>query len=120
MHTQPDPPPVILIEDAAARLAPLLERHGLTVTAQRDGTIVVRNPGGGATDPQGHQLHPGLNQRITLRPDEGELWWCWMWPGPTRDAPLDVEPMVPLADTAEAARRIATVLRVDRSNGPER
>jgi hypothetical protein len=113
-------PPVILIEGAALQLAALLKPHGLTVTAQRDGTIVVRNPAGVATDPRGMALYPGLSQRVTLREDEGGLWWCWLWPRPTRDAPLDVEPMVPIEDTAEAVRRIAAVLRVEEPNGAQR
>ncbi len=119
MEGQDASPPVILIEGAAAQLASLLEPHGLTTTVQRDGTIVVRNPASEATDPRGMALHPGLSQRITLREDEGGLWWCWLWPGPTRDAPIDVEPMVPIEDATEAVRRIAAVLRVEEPNGAE-
>lgn len=106
-------------EDLAARLAPLLERHGLTVVLGRDATIEVRNPAAAATGPLGHALHPGLTQRIVVREDEGGLWWCWLWPGPERGGPPDVEPMVPVEDGGEAARRIAVVLYVDEPDGAE-
>lgn len=113
MHAQDSFPSATLVEGLVARLAPLLESHGLTVALGRGGTIDVRNPAGAATDPVGRVLHPGLNQRVTVVEHEGGFWWCWLWPGPARDAPLEPEPMVPVNDVEEAARRLANVLRVD-------
>lgn len=111
----------MLGEDLARQLAPLLERHGLTVSVRRDGTIDVRNPAGYvAADPRALALHPGLEQRVTVWERAGELWWCWLWTGPTRDAPPEVEPMVPVGYVDEAARRILNVLRVDDRQAAER
>jgi hypothetical protein len=90
----------------------LIEQHGLTVAAYRDGSIDVRNPADAATDPRGQVLHRSLNQCITLPARESGLRFCWLRPGPTRNAPLDVESMVPIEDIAEAARRSAAILRV--------
>lgn len=113
-------PPAPHVKGMVGRLALLLEPHGLTVAVERGGTVVVRNPAGAATDPRGMVLYPGLSQRLALREDEGGVWWCWLWPGPERDAPPEVEPMVPVEDVEEAARRITAVLRVDERKGAER
>ncbi|GAB3990567.1 hypothetical protein GCM10029978_118790 [Actinoallomurus acanthiterrae] len=53
-----------------------------------------------------------MTQPIVVREHQGGLWWHWQWSGPTRGAPPEYEPMVPVADVEEAARRLANVLRV--------
>jgi hypothetical protein len=95
------------------RLSPLLIRQGLQVTVQRDGFIEVRNPRGSqSTDPVGRALNPGMRQLITLIDHGGVLHWAWAWSGPARDAPPELEPMVPAGEIDEAARRIGRVLYV--------
>lgn len=115
MHTQETnvSPPIGTVKGLVQRLAPLLIRHGLQVTVQRDGFIEVRNPRGSmATDPLGRALNPGMKQLITLMNHHGVLHWAWAWSGPTRDAPPEIEPMVPAGEIEEAARRIGNVLYV--------
>ena len=118
MHAHDTSLPPRLVEDLAAQLAPLLETHGLTAALRRDGTIEVRNPAAAATDPRGQILHPGLMQHITVRMRAGAPWWCWIWA--ERGAPPEVEPMVPVEQTAEAARRPAAVLRIGEPDGAAR
>ena len=83
------------------QLAPLLMHEGLGVTVDRDGVIEARNP---------HNSR--MRQPFALRDHQGALWWHWVWSGPTRDAPWELEPMVPVHQIEEASRRIANVLSV--------
>lgn len=119
MHANPSPL-APLVEGPAAQLAPLLEPRGLTVAVGRDGAIYAHNAASTPDDPRGRALHRGLNQRIAVAEHDGEPWFFWLWPGPERDAPLDAEPMVPVEDVEEAARRIGNVLRVDQAEAGER
>ncbi|GAB3986260.1 hypothetical protein GCM10029978_101310 [Actinoallomurus acanthiterrae] len=110
MQARPTATPSIdVIKTAALRLSPLLIRQNLSVTVDRDGTVEVRNP-----------RNARMSQPLVLRVHQGGLWWHWQWSGPTRDAPLDHEPMVPAENVDEAARRIANVLRTDETAGAER
>ncbi|WP_146778722.1 hypothetical protein [Actinomadura craniellae] len=58
-------------------------------------------------------MSPGLRQDIAcLRRDDagGALWWHWVWSGPTRDAPGELEPLCPADEIETAAERITRVL----------
>ncbi|MCO6010538.1 hypothetical protein NE236_36830 [Actinoallomurus purpureus] len=102
MHAQTNPsPPVDTVRALVLKLAPLLLRDGLNVAVRSDGVVEVRNPG-----------DTRMTQPIVAREHQGALWWWWVWSGPTRDAPLEYEPMVPADDVDEAARRLSNVLRV--------
>lgn len=106
MSTQTDfTPPIDVVEVAALRLAPLLMRDGINVTVGADGVIETHNPAAGAR----------MRQLIVLRGHQGGLWWHWVWPGPERAAPPELDPMVPADDVREAARLIAKVLAVVQS-----
>ncbi|WP_345440195.1 hypothetical protein [Actinoallomurus vinaceus] len=60
-----------------------------------------------------------MKQALALREYQDDLYWHWVWPGPTRDAPPELEPMVPADDVDEAARRVVTVLRLAETAGAE-
>jgi hypothetical protein len=92
---------VDIVRAATARLAPLLMRAGLNVTVNAVGVVEVRNPGSRR-----------MTQPIVVREHQSAWWWHWQWSGPTRDAPPEHEPMVPVEDVGEAARRLANVLHV--------
>ena len=107
MHAQTDPSsPADAVKAYTLRLAPLLQDAGLVVTARPDGLVDVQNP-----------QDARMRQLVALRDHHGELFWCWLWPGPTRDAAPEVEAMVPAGDVDEAARRITRVLHI---SGAER
>lgn len=76
-------------------------RDGINVTVRPDGIVDTHNPAG---------AH--MRQPIVIRYHQGAPWWHWMWPGPERDAPAELDPMVPVDDVYEAARRITRVLAV--------
>ena len=103
MHTQETnpSPPADTVNAHTLKLAPLLVRHGFKVAVRSDGVVEVRNP-----------QDPRMTQALMLREHQGARWWCWLWSGPTRHAPPEIEPMVPADDVEEAARRIANVLTV--------
>lgn len=94
-------PSIDIVKTATLRLAPLLIRAGLNVAVRRDGVVEVRNPG-----------DTRMTQPLALREHEGRLHWHWVWSGPSRDAPPEYEPMVPVDDVEEAARRIGRVLAI--------
>lgn len=109
MHAHTTPPlPIDIVKTAALRLAPLLIREGLNVTVSSAGVVEVRNP-----------RDARMRQPLVLREHQGALWWHWQWSGPTRDAPPEYEPMVPVDNVDEAARRIANVLDVAETAGAE-
>ena len=93
--------PADAVKAHALKLAPLLIRAGLNVAVRLDGVVEVRDP-----------RDPRMTQPLVLRERQDALWWCWQWSGPTRDAPPEHEPMVPVVEVYEAARRIANVLSV--------
>ncbi|MCO5998613.1 hypothetical protein [Actinoallomurus rhizosphaericola] len=101
-------PPIDTVRNLVLKLAPPLVRRGLNVAVRPDGVVEIRNPG-----------HTRMVQPIVIREKDG-LWWHWQWSGPTRDGLPEYEPMVPVDDVEEAARRIANVLHVDKTTGTER
>lgn len=70
--------------------------------------------------PAGKALNPGLSQTVECSTAEadGRLWWWWLWSGPTRDAPPELEPLCPADEIDLAADRIARVL-AERGNDSE-
>jgi hypothetical protein len=93
-----------------------LIRRGFTVTTRAGGMVSARN--GAADPPSGDSLaramSAGLIQPVMCGPREGdrELWWFWVWSGPTRDAPPDYEALCPADQIETAAEKIARVLAV--------
>ncbi|GAA4638830.1 hypothetical protein GCM10023196_098110 [Actinoallomurus vinaceus] len=101
-------PSIDIVRGLVLKLAPLLRRDGLNVAVHRDGVVEVRNPG-----------DTRMTQPIVVREHQGAWWWHWQWSGPSRDAPPEYEPMVPVDDVEEAARRLANVLHVAEPSGAE-
>jgi hypothetical protein len=95
-------------------LVTILSRRGLTARAQRGAIVGVENRAAcpDENDRVAQALYPGLRQEIACAPlnGTGPLWWHWVWSGPTRDAPSEWEPLVPIGELTAAADRIATVL----------
>ena len=70
-------------------------------------------------DPRAVAMSPGLRQTVTCQPDDaGRLAWFWVWSGPTRDAPSELEYLCPAEHLDQAADRIARVLCLEGA-GPE-
>jgi hypothetical protein len=98
-------------------LASALIQRGLHVTVGRDATVEARHPGVAGSTVVGRALCPGLRQTVALRPHEGALWWQWVWSGPARDAPPELEPLCPAVEIERAAERIAVVLALEPAAG---
>ncbi|WP_146779003.1 hypothetical protein [Actinomadura craniellae] len=66
----------------------------------------------------GRALHPGLRQEVACRPadEDGSLWWHWVWSGPTRDAPDELEPLRPADELTAVADKITAVLALRPEN----
>ncbi|WP_433179031.1 hypothetical protein [Actinoallomurus sp. CA-150999] len=111
MHAQnANPSPWIdAVRGLVLKLAPLLMRRGLNIEVCSDGVVEVRNPG-----------ETRMTQPIVVREHQSAWWWHWQWSGATRDALPEYEPMVPVEDVDEAARRLANVLHVSEAAGAER
>ena len=105
---------------AALALVAALEARGLEADVWGHGAVRARNPAGEpeADDPRGQAFAPGLRQEVLCRPREGVLWWLWVWSGPTRTSPPDLEPLCPVTEVATAADRIARVLAVPIASAP--
>ncbi|MBO2459341.1 hypothetical protein [Actinomadura violacea] len=99
---------------AALALVKALKGRGLDVQVYEHGAVRVSNPAGepDPEDPRGGLMHPGMRQEVLCRHHEGALWWLWVWTGPTRQSPPELEPLCPAAETDRAAERIARVLAV--------
>ncbi|MEO3829916.1 hypothetical protein [Actinomadura sp. B10D3] len=105
---------------AALALVAELERRGLLARVMGHGALRVRNPAGEPDpgDPQGQGFGPGLGQEVVCRRRDGVLWWLWVWSGPTRTSPPELEPLCPVADAAVAVERITRVLAVPFASSP--
>jgi hypothetical protein len=93
-----------------------LMRRGFAVITRAGHMISARNR---AADPppgdaRARLMSRGLIQPVVCGPREGdqELWWFWVWSGPTRDAPPEYEALCPAAEIDTAAEKIARVLAV--------
>ncbi|TYB49323.1 hypothetical protein [Actinomadura chibensis] len=82
---------------------------------------MAMNPDGepAPDDPQGQMMSPGLRQEVRCRPHgpDGDLWWHWVWSGPTRNAEPELEPLCPLREPERAAERIGRVLALEGADG---
>ncbi|WP_412519461.1 hypothetical protein K8Z49_15945 [Actinomadura madurae] len=97
-----------------------LERRGLVARVMGHGAVRVRNPAGEPVPgvAQGQGFGPGLGQEVVCRRRDGVLWWLWVWSGPTRQSPPELEPLCPVADAAVAVERITRVLAVPFASSP--
>ncbi|WP_344409246.1 hypothetical protein, partial [Actinomadura nitritigenes] len=100
--------------DAALALVAALDQRGLVASPYGHGAVRATNPDGepDPDNPLGQLMHPGMRQEVRCRPygPAGELWWHWVWSGPTRDAEPELEPLCPLWEADVAADRIHRVL----------
>ncbi|GAA0287127.1 hypothetical protein GCM10009527_098120 [Actinomadura nitritigenes] len=100
---------------AARALVALLAARGLGAVVLAHGAVRVWNPAGeaDASDKLGQAMSPGLRQELQCgRRADGVLWWFWVWSGPTRQSPPDLEPLCPIGDAETAAARVDKVLAV--------
>lgn len=106
---------------AALALVEALKRRGLDAQVYGHGAVRASNPAGepDPDDPRGALMHPGMQQEVLCRRHEGVLWWLWVWAGPTRQSPPELEPLCPLLETDTAADRIARVLAVPFTSSPD-
>ncbi|QXJ20944.1 hypothetical protein AGRA3207_001744 [Actinomadura graeca] len=104
---------------AAKALVAELERRGLVAEVMGHGAVRVRNPAGepDPDDPRGQAFAPGLRQEVVCRRLDGVSWW-WVWSGPTRNSPPELEPLCPIANAAVAVERITRVLAVPFAGSP--
>ncbi|MFV2179893.1 hypothetical protein ACFHW2_21320 [Actinomadura sp. LOL_016] len=107
------PAALALVEEVTAR--------GLVADVMGHGTVRVENPAGGPEEGNslGQLMHPGLRQEIACRHRDGVLWWWWVWSGPTRRSPHELEPLCPISDVQTAADRLARVLAVSSVESPD-
>lgn len=93
-------------------LGKLLTARGLLVTSSvRASFLMARNADLAGVDPIGRRMNPGLTQVVVLGPNrDGELSWWWQWSGPDRNAPPELEYMLPADAVNQAAARICHVL----------
>lgn len=107
---------------AAVALVAELRGRGLRAEALAQGAVRAKNPAGepNGNDPLGQMMAPGLGQEVRCRRHgSGDtLWWHWVWSGPTRSSPSELEPLCPIRETATAAERIARVLAVPFADAP--
>ncbi len=99
-----------------------LNARGLNAVVCGHGAVRAMNPNGAPEpdNPEGQLLAVGLRQEVWCRPyppEEGALWWFWAWSGETRTSEPELEPLCPLADTRQAAERIAHVLSLREVDG---
>ncbi|MFB4298175.1 hypothetical protein [Actinomadura sp. NTSP31] len=106
---------------AALGLVDALKQRGLEAVVWGHGAVRVSNPAGepDPDDPCGALMHPGMRQEVLCRRHDGNLWWLWVWSGPTRQSPPELEPLCPLLDTDTTADRITRVLAVPFAGSPD-
>jgi hypothetical protein len=103
------------LEQALTALANTVEELGLKATITGPLTLSVSGdtPAPEATgDPSTAALMDlvrPLSQSVTIKSHGGQLWWCWVWNGPDR-GDYESEPIVPIEETDEVARRIRYVV----------
>ena len=102
----------------AERLATALAARGLRARVSRGTWVLASNPAGDPPDGDhdAKVLNPGLRQTVMCGADgDGRLMWFWQWSGPTRESPPEYEPLCAADDIAQAADKIARVLRIPAS-----
>lgn len=102
------------LEHALAALTTAVERLGLaaTLTGPLKLSVSGETPCPEETGPPPTALlglvRP-LSQDVTIKYHDGCLWWCWVWNGPDRGE-YESEPIVPIEQVDEVARRLHTVV----------
>lgn len=95
-------------------LVAVLNGRGLQARPLSGGVVLAENRAvlPEDADQAARLLNPGLRQEVLCaRLDgNGPLWWHWVWSGPTREAPAEVEAMLPASDLTAVADRIVAVL----------
>lgn len=122
MESGPDATPETVTRFLDQLTAALVKR-GLVAEVFGARMVWAKNPAGDA--PSGElraaAMSPGLRQSVVCQRDgaSGRLSWFWVWSGPTREAPTELEYLCPAEYIDQAANRIRYVLRVDDHNlGP--
>ncbi|MCO5974976.1 hypothetical protein [Actinoallomurus soli] len=103
------------LEHALQALADAVTGLGLHVTLTGPLTLSVSGERPAPDEPGGDRLalliEPAepLTQSVTIESHDGRLWWCWVWTDPGRDG-HESEPIRPVEEVQEVARRIHTVV----------
>jgi hypothetical protein len=102
-------------------LTAALQDRGLVAEAFGARMVWAKN---NAADPQSGDpraaMSPGLRQTVVCQRDgKGRLAWFWVWSGPTREAPSELQYLGPAEHIGQAADRIARVLRLDGARSEE-
>lgn len=106
--------------DAALALIAALDQRGLTAKPWGHAAVMAVNLAGepAPDNALGQALSPGLRQEVRCHPHtpDHELWWHWVWSGPTRGSEPELEPLCPLWETELAADRIGRVLALTKES----
>ncbi|MEV5748489.1 hypothetical protein AB0L00_11785 [Actinoallomurus sp. NPDC052308] len=102
------------LEHALRALADAVAALGLHVTMAGPLTLVVSGERPAPEDPGDRLaalLEPTepLSQSVTIESHDGRLWWCWVWADVDRGG-HDSEPIRPIEEVEEVARRVRTVV----------
>jgi hypothetical protein len=102
------------LEHALRSLADAVTALGLHVTITGPLTLAVRGERPEPEDPGDRLaalLGPAepLSQSVIIECRGGRLWWCWVWTDVDRDG-HESEPIRPIEEVDEVARRIHTVV----------
>jgi hypothetical protein len=102
------------LEHALRALADAMTGFGLHVTITGPLTLSVRGERPAPEEPDGRLaclIEPTepLSQSVTIESHGGRLWWCWLWTDAGPGGP-DSEPIRPIEEIDEVARRIRTVV----------
>jgi hypothetical protein len=110
-HEEPDPAPNVP-QALADALRDALRARRLRVRVLEDETLLVSSPEGHFGT--GDEVRPSLNQEVTCRRrhPSGPWWWHWVWSGPDRHSPKELEPLGPAAGIEHAADLIARVVAI--------
>lgn len=118
MNTRDASTPAVVIDDAALQqLTALLGERALTLTLEADGAVTVSNPDDEPTTPLAVAMKADMKQRVAFLLRDGVPWAFWLWSGPERGSEPELEPMAPVSDIEEIARKLAYVL--SRRDGPD-
>lgn len=112
------PPTDLVWRLAAQALITQLRTHGLVAELGHQATRAhngATEPGASESGarPTDRATGPRLGQEVLCaRREDGSLWWFWVWAGPSRHSPPELEPLCPIEQVDYAATKITTVLSV--------